>query len=60
MTAKDFKAIADIIKKETYWDSYGFPYVQSKVLSEELADYFKTTNAKFDRERFLKACGVEY
>ena len=33
-------------------------WVASQQCAEDMADYFATKNPNFDRERFLKACGV--
>ena len=59
MTAKDFRAIAKVTNEETITDKYGFKFIPVDVLTYQLADYFETINAKFDKDRFLKACGVE-
>ena len=58
LTRKDFKAIAEIIKEETSFVNPYFPFMYVKNLTDELAGYFKRENPKFDRERFLKACGL--
>jgi hypothetical protein len=56
VTQKDFKAIAQLIKNRANLPVYS----QSvKYLAVELCEYFETQNAQFDRERFLKACGVQ-
>jgi hypothetical protein len=66
MTAKNFKAIADIIQNTDCIEQEdclkgerifirGLVYED---LVNNLSDYFTTTNAKFDKDRFLKACGV--
>lgn len=57
MTKKHYEAMATIIKEAydkcptqntTRYDDIVYP----------LADYFATDNPKFDRERFLTACGI--
>jgi len=56
LTKKDFKAVAIIIERSFSGDTsteYELP-----VLVEHLADYFATQNPRFDRERFMKACGL--
>ena len=58
MTAKDFKAIAKAISHNTYTGSHGGYYIMLEDITNDLCDYFQTTNAKFDRDKFLKACGV--
>ena len=51
MTKKHYEAIASIVK-------LNFDGTQP-VLARDLADYFEQDNPKFDRARFLEACGVE-
>ena len=55
MTKKHYEAIANIMK--------GYiPNAKSKsfkYIAEDLADYFAQDNPKFDRERFLNACGIK-
>jgi hypothetical protein len=64
ITAKDFKAIAEIVKRYVSKDYLkGTDYFSYQLISAEcfinsLMDYFASQNIKFDRERFLKACGV--
>ena len=61
MNKKDYTAIAEIIdgNKQTSDDeSWDFAHL-NKDLVFELADYFQKENPRFDRERFLKACGVK-
>ena len=61
LTKKDFKAVAEIIKlqitryhvQERYACANG---VES--IAYHLADYFAMQNPRFDRERFLAACGL--
>ena len=59
---KDFKAIAEIIGKQTELltgDTYDYGYTDAaKHIANELAYYFATQNPCFDRERFMKACGL--
>lgn len=64
VTQKDFIAIAKIIK--LYMEaSLGSPHDNGiktgtlDLVSKDIADYFQSQNAKFKREKFLKACGVE-
>ena len=56
MTKKHFKAIAEIIKFRMDATLYSPPV---EVLAKDLAQYFKQDNPRFDRERFLAACGIE-
>lgn len=61
-------AIAEIIKKEyTRFDKeYGktglMCILEGKLtcrsITDKLADYFASNNPNFDREKFLKACGL--
>lgn len=54
LTRKDFKAVAEIIRSnrrdgvESTLDNAAY----------ELADYFATQNPRFDRSRFMQACGL--
>jgi len=53
LTRKHFKAIAEIIRP------FFCPQSDIKrIFCENLADYFATENERFDRNKFLKACGV--
>lgn len=54
MTAKDFNAIARIMFDTTHG---GAEPPNPVLLATMLADYFETTNPRFDRSRFLSACG---
>lgn len=54
MRRKDFKAIAEIIRK------YNLLKVDSLDLhnmAEAFASYFKKANPTFDRGKFFKSCG---
>jgi len=67
MTKKHFKAIADIIyiqhkeyisqynKDNNYADGYG---QSCQDIANELTDYFAKENPRFDRDKFLTACGL--
>ena len=59
LTQKDFKAVVEIINRcsglDVYW-KYQTIYTRDLVCS--LADYFATQNPRFDRDRFMKACGL--
>ncbi len=50
MTKKHYEAIAAILKKA---EEYGAS------VPHMLADFFASDNPKFDRARFLQACGIE-
>jgi len=61
LTQKDFKTVAEIVRKSkdliiTY--STAKPYVKCDVV-DNLADYFATQNPRFDRDRFMRVCGLE-
>jgi len=57
-----YKAIAEIINKNTdeVDDEVHNHYmiVPRDTLITELADYFEQDNPQFDRQKFLKACGI--
>ena len=54
MTKKHYEAIADCIEfRLCAKDNH--PHE----IAKRLADYFQTDNPKFDRARFLQACGIE-
>ena len=58
MTKKDFELIAGVIEKS---DQTVMPVcVQSKVrIATFFAQALTGTNPRFDKARFLKACGIE-
>ena len=58
VTEKDTKAVAEIIEQETSRINPLLWFVPTKILSERLADYFATQKPRFDRGKFLKACGL--
>jgi hypothetical protein len=60
MTRQDFQLIADVFNEAREW-SEGYSRDEScrRILAERMADKLATTNERFDRARFLKACGVE-
>lgn len=51
MTKRHFIAIAAILKSEHS------PGQSSQAVAIRLADYFANENPRFDRQRFLTACG---
>ena len=60
MTRKDFELIASILAASKP-DSDGNSYDEKKqweLTVNEFADCLPSSNANFDRERFLKACGL--
>ena len=62
LTKKDFKAVAGIIKASidvTIIYSTTEPHTTIKGnIAKELANYFATQNPRFDRDRFMQACGL--
>lgn len=55
MTKNDFQFIADIIND--CGAELGWIETQAKV-ANKFADALKQTNPRFNREKFLEACGV--
>ena len=54
MTRKDYVVIAEVIKNlDECIDSYGL-----EVLADNMADALESDNPRFDRARFLAACGI--
>lgn len=56
LTKKDFKAIAEIVNNNMVGID-GRIYFHFD-LAKELAEFLATKNPKFDRDKFLAACGV--
>ena len=65
LTKKDFKVIAEIVEDNTTeidGDCLVYNHYQviaRNALVEELADYFATQNSRFDRQKYLNACGLQ-
>ena len=55
MTKKHYEAIAAIIGQAATYPKHNHLWM----IREDLADYFATDNPKFNRTRFLQACGIE-
>ena len=53
MTRRDFAAIAKII------DGLMLTHVEKEPIAQQFADLCAESNPRFDRERFLIACGVK-
>lgn len=53
MTRKHFKLIADIISKIKNAE-------ERKTLARFAENELRETNPRFDREKFFKACNIEY
>lgn len=61
MTRKDFEAIARILNAEANQPMYvDLPDCREAVrdVAVQMAAYFNVENPRFDRERFLTACGL--
>jgi hypothetical protein len=71
LSKKDYERIAFVIREarelkapagggvvaESYWINGA--EVISDAIAQDLATYFERDNPRFDRARFLKACGIE-
>ena len=57
MTKKHYEAIANIIASQ-YENANMNDYGRYR-MAYELASYFTIDNPKFDRARFLQACGID-
>lgn len=61
-TRKHYKAIAEIIEDTTNEEvSTGvtYPKIDKRSLVFKLADYFEQDNPRFDRDKFMAACGID-
>lgn len=63
-TRQHYKAIAEIIKSEyTAFDGTGEDDSEGKdatiKIARKLADYFEPENPRFDRNKFMTACGLD-
>ena len=60
LTRKDFKAVAEIIETERdVWECKNSTARSALAqIARDLADYFATQNPRFDRQKFLNACGL--
>lgn len=56
MTRKDYVAIANVLKDSR--TAVSRLEVERKLLAEKIADVMAGDNPRFDRARFLKACGI--
>lgn len=52
---KDYESIAALIKEATSWGNNTV-----KNIAVGLADIFAADNTRFDRQKFLAACGLDY
>lgn len=57
-TRQHYKAIAEIIKEKSFEDQTCVKVIDADVLVSMLADYFAIDNPRFDRDKFLTACGL--
>ena len=57
-TRQHYKAIAAIIRPHLLVSKIREDGAQVADIALELADYFAQDNPRFDRERFLEACGL--
>lgn len=58
MTKKHFEAIAVLLRSQKAQARTSDENVTVCVRAAQLADLFQSENPRFDRARFLKACGV--
>lgn len=61
LTKKDFKAVAEIIRKRKNrceLDRHLQAGFGVDAIKCDLADYFATQNPRFDRDKFMQACGL--
>jgi hypothetical protein len=65
VTRKDFQLIADVVRQLRTFPAHDVEMsedvahaVRWTTVADKLASALATTNAKFDRERFLEACGI--
>jgi hypothetical protein len=59
MTRKDYQLIAEVIANlNADFNTDGEDTVSLSLVAKELAEALETDNPRFDRNRFLVACGV--
>lgn len=63
MTKQDFELIAGVIREDLTTETTGFTsgvlaHVRQQV-ADAFADRLATQNPRFDRARFVRACGAE-
>lgn len=65
MSRKDYRAVAGIIKKALAPDSHDHDEAEPtllerlEVLANDMADLFAVDNERFNRAKFLTACGIK-
>lgn len=57
MTKKDYEAFAGMFR--TYGEAGVYTCPEVLALAKESAKLFQRDNPKFDRDRYLKACGAK-
>lgn len=57
MTKRDFELIAYVFKEEMAWYTDQNQMIIEE-LAKNLANRLEETNSRFDKDGFLKACGV--
>lgn len=60
MTKKDYELIAFVLRNDKLIDETGVAERQFRFYAEGFADRFAGYNPKFDRDKFLTACGIEF
>lgn len=58
LTRQHYKAIAEIVKQNTVVTGAVMCHVKRTAMVEDLANYFAQDNPRFDRAKFLEACGL--
>jgi hypothetical protein len=56
MSRKDFRLIAETIKMLPSFDAKGTDVVRFDVVVNRMAEALRTTNPRFDTDRFVAAC----
>lgn len=61
MTKKDYEKFADMLLgyRCCNLDEDGDRVISVLGVAQDIADIFAADNPRFDRERFLQACGIE-
>ena len=59
MTRKDYIAIASAIRRQAEADAQKGGHTITQNIAWNIADVMKQDNMRFDRARFLNACGVQ-
>lgn len=63
MTKKDYISIARVLadnrRDHATYDSQSMAIVRCTDVANDIADMLARDNSRFDRERFLAACGVK-